>query len=717
MLKHRAPRSMRRSRGALAVEHLVSEASRHRAQGRYDKARDRLKLVLDADPLHTDGHFEAGMLARQTGKSEPAIQHFVAALRGAPDRADCWLALAAMLTETNRLGDARALMEKFKTQGFSAEQVGVVLKAFVDDAYSKGRALYDTDDLVRSESFFELVIAFDETHADATYYAGVIAARTNRLQAAFDLLGIAIYRDPTRAAFFTTLGTLLHTMGDDVGSISAQEKAIALDPDLAMAHSNLAAVLTKHGDIGRSIEHARRAIALDPSYAGAYVNLGVALKTLGEMPNAIEAYDKALSLDPTMQHAHSNRLFAKLYAESFSPEDYARDARTYAATFADHALRTRPFAHDRDPNRQLRIGFVSSDLFGHAVARFLEPCLAHLDRSQLHIRAYMARVAEDETSARLRTLFDGWANIAGLNDDEAADLIEADAIDILVDLSGHSGGHRLLVFARKPAPIQVTWIGHPATTGLAAMDYRLTDGFHDPEGLTEHLHTETLWRLPGVSATYQPPADIPDIRARMPFDDNGFVTFGALNRFEKIGDEALGCWARILRETPDARLFMVINDVDKPGTRARIEARLEQAGLPLDRLNLHPRVTSGYFELYHRIDILLDPFPYSGGTTSCDTLCMGVPFVTLGGRHAPARAGVLVLSAVGLQELIAETTAQYVDLVLALAGDPTRLRAIRSGLRERMFSSALMDPKRLAADIGDAFRAMWQRWLAATGNP
>lgn len=388
MLKHRGTRATQRPRGAGDAGRFLAKAVGHRTAGRFDKARHTLKLVLDAEPHHADAHFEMGLIAVAAGTPEPAVQHFVVALRGAPDRPAYWLALSRMLVDSGRLREARALMEQFKAQGLPAEGIGLALTSFVEHAYAKARAAYDGDDLVHAEALLDLVLAFDEPHADATYYAGAIAARTNRIQQAYDLLSIAILRDNASAAYFCTFGVLLSTMGDLPGAISALEKALALEPNLAVAHSNLAGVLHKNGQSGRSLEHAQRAVALDPGYVGAYLNLGVCLISFGDVPDAIAAYDRALALDPDYLTAHSNRLFAKLYATDIAPEAYADDARAFGTRFADPLLRQRPFANDRDPDRPLRIGFVSGDLYGHAVARFLEPVLRHLDRTRFHLQAY-----------------------------------------------------------------------------------------------------------------------------------------------------------------------------------------------------------------------------------------------------------------------------------------------------------------------------------------
>ena len=295
--------------------------------------------------------------------------------------------------------------------------------------------------------------------------------------------------------------------------------------------------------------------------------------------------------------------------------------------------------------------------------------------------------AEDEVTARLKPGFDHWRNIRALSDDAAADLIEADGIDILVDMSGHMAGNRLLIFARKPAPVQATWLGFTTTTGVKAIDYRITDVYADPPGMTEHLNTETLWRLPATFCCYQPRAGIADPIDHPPRDDNGFTTFGCFNNFTKVTDGTLKCWAEILARVSDARLLLEIVGIDSEEFRRETEARLVRLGLPLDRVILEPRKRSNQYVLYNKIDIALDPFPYNGGTTTMDALWMGVPVMALAGKHFAARMGVTILNNVGLPELVAEDEAAYVDLATDLATDPSRLRAVRHNLRQKMSAS------------------------------
>jgi predicted O-linked N-acetylglucosamine transferase (SPINDLY family) len=261
----------------------------------------------------------------------------------------------------------------------------------------------------------------------------------------------------------------------------------------------------------------------------------------------------------------------------------------------------------------------------------------------------------------------------------------------------------------------VSWIGHPATTGLSAIDYRFSDSIIDPPGLTEALHSERLWRLPKVWVTYEPPAGLPPVRNRALFEEAGYVTFGCFNRLTKISNEALQTWARIMSSIPDARLFMVVGDIENADVRQAVDRRLSAVGMPLDRVIFQPRVASGYYDLYNRVDIALDPYPYNGGTTSFDTLSMGVPLVALRGRHAVARHGALVLTAIGFPDLIADDADSYVAIAQDLARNRDRLRSVRNNLRERMRASPLMDHCGLARDVEAAFREMWRTWLSESG--
>jgi predicted O-linked N-acetylglucosamine transferase (SPINDLY family) len=364
----------------------------------------------------------------------------------------------------------------------------------------------------------------------------------------------------------------------------------------------------------------------------------------------------------------------------------------------------------KSPDRKVRIGYVSPDFRDHAVSYFFEFMLKWHDGQQFETFAYSGTIGEDHVTARLKLAFDHWRDIKPLSDDAAADLIEADAIDILIDLAGHTANNRLLVFARKPAPVQVTWLGYPATTGMKAIDYRITDRYAEPVGMTEHLNVETLWRLPEVFCCYGARENSPDVIDHPPFEDNGYVTFGCFNNFVKVTDPVLEAWARVMAELPDSRLLLEIADIEGIQFRASIEERLKRLGIPLDRLILEPRKRSNQFVLYNSIDIALDPFPCAGGATSMDTVWMGVPFVTLAGEHFASRMGVTILTNAGMPELIAKNIDEYVQLATDLALDKDRLRGLRHNLRQKVRASPLMNQESFTRNMEAAYRKMWWQW-------
>ena len=702
-------RAARPPRNVKAVQRLISQAQAELKVGRRERARASLQLILDAAPEHPLAHYVLARLAHEDKDAARAIRHHAAALKGAPHEPTYWLGLVSTLVAHGRYDEARSVVRTFEARNFTPESPHDLRRQLVDGLFNEAKVEFQGGAAKSAERLLDLVIGLDETHHEATHLAGVIAVMSSRYELGIELFKIALLREPKNALYFTALGTAWSMMGRHAPAIEAIEKAIEHDPGCAVAHNNIAGVYQRCFRHGAALAHVEKALALDPHMASAHSNHGSSLLGLGRLREAIDAFDKALTLDADKFFIHSNRLFAKLYASHVPPEEYYADVRAFGERFADPLLRRRPFPHDRDPERRLRVGFVSGDLCSHPLERFFEPFLTSLDQARFEPVAFMTHSHEDATSARLRRIFAGWHNISGLNDEEATDLVEAERIDILVDLSGHSAGNRLMVFARKPAPVQFTWIGHPGSTGLKAMDYRLSDLTTDPPD-AERFDVEEVWRMPRVTATYQPPADAPPVAVRAPFEDNGYLTFGCFNRITKLGDAALTTWARILADIPDARLMLVVADVESPDIRAGVEDRLSAAGLPLDRLILQPRLHRDYLSLYHRVDVALDPFPYNGGTTSFDTLFMGVPFITLRGRHAAARTGVQVLTGVGYTDLIGDDRDHYVGLAARLDRDRDWLRSLRGGLRERFVASAHVDHSGLTRDVEDAMRGMWHRW-------
>ena len=456
---------------------------------------------------------------------------------------------------------------------------------------------------------------------------------------------------------------------------------------------------------------------MDPDHLGALTNLGNAYKDQGFAEAAIAAYRKALALRPDDAAVHSNLLLAMQYESSADPGAMLEEARRYARQHeGPFAVTTGPRPTRPLPGRRLRIGYVSANLREHPLCFFLEPILAAHDHKSFEIYCYDALMKPDSVTERLKGYADMWRSLVDLADPQAVELIRRDEIDILVDLDGHTGGNRLPVFAQKPAPIQVSYLGYLGTTGLAAMDYYLTDAHADPRGQTDCHYQEQLVRLPECAFCYRA-GPAPEVNDEPPSRQSGYVTFGCLNNPAKVTDEVLSLWCKVLAAVPGSRLMIATGGSRR--AEERIRAALSRHEISPERLLLVGRSATrmDYLRLYHAVDIGLDPFPYNGVTTTCDALWMGVPVISLAGRMNVSRQGVRFLRSVGLGELLGETPDDYVRIAVDLASDLHRLAALRAGLRERMSRSPLMNSQRLTRDLEAAYHAMWEENLRSHQSP
>lgn len=509
---------------------------------------------------------------------------------------------------------------------------------------------------------------------------------------------------------YSNMGYIYFQLGRYKDAIEISKKCVKNFPNFARAYDNIAMCYDFLGEFEEALHYSQKAAKLDPNSANIFANMSTTLKNLGRLEESIEALKKSLEIEPNRPWVFSNLILTMLYAQSVTPVELAKAARQFGETIADPLIRNRPFGNDKNPDRKLRIGYVSPDFRHHAVNYFLSPIYL-CDKENFEIFGYSKVEVQDKVTAKIQTHFDHWRDIKHLGDDTVADMIENDKIDILVDLAGHTANNGLMIFARKPAPIQVTWLGYTATTGMKAMDYRITDAYAEPPGMTEHLNTETLWRLPDIFCAYTPHENSPAVIDHPPFEDNGYITYGCFNNFSKVSDLTIQTWAQIMDQVPNSRLLLEITGIQSAKIRNEIEARLAQNGLPMDRVILEPRKPENQYNLYNKIDIALDPFPTVGGTTSMDTLWMGVPFVTLAGGHFGSRMGVSILSNVGLAELIAQNTGEYVSIATSLGSNLDRLKQMRNGLREKIASSPLMDQQAFARNMEAAYRAMWKKWI------
>ena len=438
--------------------------------------------------------------------------------------------------------------------------------------------------------------------------------------------------------------------------------------------------------------------------------LGRARSMLGDTAAARDAYARALALNPRAAAAYSGYLYHLMHDPGASAETiFAEHCRFGEALDASLRVPAPRHTHDRNPERPLRIGFVSGDLRQHAVAHFMEPMFEALGQRGLSLVAYSNLAREDGTSARLRGLIPTWHRVAALSDTELAAQIRADRIDILVDLSGHTADNRLPVFALRPAPVQVTWLGYSGTTGLRSIDYRFVYTLTAPPGRLDDQFTEKLVHLP-YAMSFKTDPDAPDV-GPLPALARGHLTFGSLNRPNKISADCIALWARVLKAVPDARLL--VGAVSEAATAERLLAQFAAAGIGPERLDLRPRLpTRDYLALHNEIDLLLDTFPYAGGTTSNHALWMGVPTLTLVGRTLAQRLGAGIMGKVGLSDWVAESEDEFVAIAERAAAHPDELAALRQRLRERLMHSPNLSTARVADSVALAFRLMWRGWCA-----
>jgi protein O-GlcNAc transferase len=596
--------------------------------------------------------------------------------------------------------------------------------------------------LADAETFYRRFLRAEPDHAYALSLMGAIAMQAGRADAAMTLLTQALALDPTLAGGYSNLGVLLSSIGrldeavlaykraidlqpnspdayNNLGSvylnqqrlgeaIVAYENALSLKPDYAEAWNGLAASLEIAGHVEEATAACQKALALRPDYPEAYVNLGNCYRSEGRIDAALDCCARAVSLRPSASEMHSNFLFMLYFQTDQDPVRILSESRRWNDR---HALPLRaqilPHENDRSSERRLRVGYVSPDFRRHVVGMNMVQVLEQHDRTEMEVFCYSNGFSVDDVTERCQRGTDHWRDIVGHSDEDVAKLVRCDKIDILVDLALHSAHNRLLLFARKPAPVQITYLGYPGTTGLETMDYRMSDPYLDEEGADGGGYSEKTALLSRSYWCYVPLGQVPDV-SPLPALSNGYVTLGCLNKFAKISEAVLDAWIDIMMAVSDSRLLL---NAPAGARRESILDRFEKAGVRASRVSFVPlQVWDDYIRTWQEIDIALDPFPFNGGITSCDALWMGVPIVTLRGHTAVGRGGCTVLSNIGMPEMIAETTEAYVDKVSSLTLDLRNLASLRSNLRDRMKQSALCDAKGHVTDMEAVYRRIWREW-------
>ncbi|MBI4625479.1 MAG: tetratricopeptide repeat protein [Verrucomicrobia bacterium] len=603
-----------------------------------------------------------------------------------------------------------------------------------------------------AEALYREILARDPGCVEALHHLGVIAHQVGQHAVAAELIGRAAALAPGSSAIHSDLGEAyrhlgrldeaiasfrralvvqpgfhgaLHNLANALAAqgrldeaLAAGRQALALQPNFASTHNTLGSILRETGRRDEARVSFQRAIALQPDFADAHNNLGIVFQDLGQPDVAVACFRRALALRPDYAATHSNLILFMQYNSASESGEIEANLRRWTEQHAQPLAKfTAPHTNDRSPDRPLRIGYVSPDFRLHSVAFFLLPLLEAHEHTQMHVTGYSTNERPpDHVTARFQACTDDWRSLADLSDEAAVQRIREDRIDVLVDLSGHTAGNRLLVFARKPAPIQVSYLGYPGSTGLGTMDYRITDAWSDPPGATAGYYSEELVRLPDTAWCFAPLSGSPPV-SELPVLSQGHVTFGCFNNFAKVTDDILQLWARILHRVPDSHLALKNQAVSTPSVVQQLRGFFGDCGISADRLELvpHQEKALAHLQCHDHVDLVLDTFPYHGTTTTCEALWMGVPVLTLAGSRHVSRVGVSLLTNVGATEFVAHSPDAYVEAAVAATRDLPRLADLRASLRERMQRSPLMAAPRFARAIEAAYRTMWRRWCGPVG--
>ncbi len=724
----------------LSLSEALTLANQHLAAGRLAEAESIGRLVVQTAPDEPRAEVLLASVCQTRGDRAGAVEHLERACGLQPDNVALWVSLVSLGENLGRwelvkTATRRALQLQPNSPELENSLANVLfLEGQLDEAEAfyrqalaaapqmarvwsnLGALLQRRDQPAEAEQAYRQALAIDPRQPQAFSNLATVLLALGRLAEAEAACRQALALHPGYAEATFNLGCVLQALERPAEAEAAYHQTLALSPGYEKAAYNLATTLDRAGRLAQAEEAYRDVLARNPRHASAAMNLGNLLHNASRFDEADEQYRQAMAVGSHAASGHANLLLNAQY----------RPGVTAAALFAAHSqwgqqhadpltATATPAANSPEPDRPLRLGLVSADLGRHPVGYFLVSTLEAWDREQFPIYCYSDRTTEDDLSQRIRATAHTWRRTARLSHDALAEQIRADGIDVLFDLAGHMAGNRLLLFARRPAPVQITWIGYPGTTGLAAIDYLLADRHHVPPG-AEQFCREQVLRMPEGYVCYAPPDDAPPIGPQ-PALSAGHVTFACFNKPAKINAELAALWAQILDRLPTARLLLKYPGLDDPTMQARYRQMFRDTGVAVERLELsgespHKELLDGY----NRVDVALDTRPYSGGLTTCEALWMGVPVITWPGATFAGRHALSHLSSAGLEGTIATSGEDYVARAVAWASDLERLAKLRATLRERMRASPLCDAPRFAAEFQRLLRRIWHAWCEKAGR-
>lgn len=675
-------------------------------QGRFSEAANYYQQALKIQPDFTAAHVNLGASLKALGKLREAEASYRKALIINPNHADAYNNLGVVLKDLGDIADAESCYRK-----------AISINLNYASAYNNlGILLKDTGQTAEAESCYMKALKIDPLRAVSHNNLAVLFREQGRLADSEVCCRNALKIKPNYADAFNNLGLALDSQGKLPEAETAFEQALELEPDSVSVLSNFSVTLNTLSQLTRAEVYLLKALDLAPQFINAHINLCVNYLAQGRIQEAEDICIRALQIQPDSMGAQNNLLFSMNYSANYSAADCLEKACQYGLMVASKV--DIPFTEwQHNPHtKRLRVGLVSGDLRQHVVAYFLENLVQYVDSSSIELIAYPTTNREDEVTARLKPHFSGWKSLVGLTDQAAAQLIHNDGLHILLDLSGHSAGNRLPIFAWKPAPLQVSWLGYFATTGMAAMDYFIADTVGVPE-LNRAQFVERIKYLPETRLCFTAPeADI--AVSPLPAFANKFITFACFQNMAKVGDEVLDLWAEVMTALPNAKLRWQCKSFRDNLVAEELKQRLLKRGVDSHRITLLGSVSrDDYLTAHHEVDVILDTFPFTGGTTTCEALWMGVPTLSLAGSTLIARQGASLLTAAGLSDWVAESKSDYLSKALLFCSDLDKLACLRAGLRQQVLASALFDAPRFAKNMENALWEMWNESQIAKPKP
>ena len=696
-LAQKAAKISRSTRSSVAEQ--LQAAITHHGSGRLEDAERGYRLLLEAEPGQPDALHLLGVIAHQSGNHEAAIALIDQAIAARPIFAEAFSNKASAYRE----------LEQFEA-AIDTYQIAIEQKPeFADARYNLGSLLQSQNRLDEAISHYEETLTLRPDFVEAHFNLGNAKKDQNKLDEAIPYYQTVVSLLPDHAEAYNNLGITLRGLDRLAEAIDSFRTALDLNPVYADAHYNLGDLMRHIMDLEAALESLKRCLALKPEHAEACNSLGMVYQAIGDQKQAEHYYRKSMAIDPSFVKAHSNLLFLAHYLPGSTHQSLhqlhrswdLKHARPYQSCWQEHT-------NAKDPNRKIRIGFVSPDLGRHPIGYFVIGLFKHLNNSQFEIICFSDRNPDDQTET-IRQASGEWHDTRGIDNDGLYDLIRQKSIDVLIDLAGHSANNRLIVFARKPAPVQVAWAGYVGTTGLSAMDYLISDRYSTRTD-EDQFYEEELLRMPDGWLCYTPPDYAPAV-GPVPSITNKTVTFGSFNNPSKLNEQLIGVWSNVLHNAPSSRLLLKYRGIDHPYNISRLEKLFQTNGIDSSRVIYEG--WSPHEELlarYHTVDIALDPIPYSGGLTTYEALWMGVPVITMPGSTFASRHSESHLQALGLPDLVAHNHNDYVNLAVKMANSPDILSSMRNDLRPRMEASSICDYAKFSDEFGRLMRRVWRVW-------